>query len=57
MFDGDTVFALATGEGDAPDPAEATRIGVLAVEALERATVGAVRTATAAGGVPAARDV
>jgi L-aminopeptidase/D-esterase-like protein len=57
MFDGDTVFALATGEGDPPHPAEATRIGVLAVEALERATVGAVRAATAAGGVPAARDL
>ena len=57
MFDGDTVYALATGDGDAPDPAEATRVAVLAVEALERATVSAVRAATGAGGVPAARDL
>ena len=57
MFDGDTVFALATGDGPPPGPAETTRLAVLAVEAIERATVSAVRAATAAGGVPAARDL
>jgi L-aminopeptidase/D-esterase-like protein len=54
MFDGDTVFALATGAGEPPGPEELTRIGVLAVEAVERATVNAVRFATPAGGLPAA---
>jgi L-aminopeptidase/D-esterase-like protein len=54
MFDGDTIFALATGDGPPPPPEAETRIAVLAVEALERATLNAVRHATAAGGVPAA---
>jgi L-aminopeptidase/D-esterase-like protein len=54
MFDGDTVFALATGVGAPPGPAELSRLGVLAVEAVERATLSAVRHATPAGGLPAA---
>jgi L-aminopeptidase/D-esterase-like protein len=56
MFDGDTAFALATGPGDRPPPgpAELTRLAVLAVEAVERATLNAVRFATPAGGLPAA---
>jgi L-aminopeptidase/D-esterase-like protein len=57
MFDGDTVFALATGEGPPPGPAELSRLGVLAVEAVERATLNAVRFATALGGLPAARGL
>jgi L-aminopeptidase/D-esterase-like protein len=56
MHDGDTVFALATGDGGADrlDPVAVTRLAVLAVDAIERATVAAVRTATPAGGLPAA---
>jgi L-aminopeptidase/D-esterase-like protein len=58
MFDGDTVFALATGagapDGRGPGPEALTRLGVLAVEAVERATLNAVRFATPAGGLPAA---
>jgi L-aminopeptidase/D-esterase-like protein len=54
MFDGDTVFALATGDGPPPGPEALTRLGVLAVEAVERATLNAVRFATPAGGLPAA---
>jgi L-aminopeptidase/D-esterase-like protein len=54
MFDGDTVFALATGAGAPPGPAELSRLGVLAVEAVERATLSAARHATPAGGLPAA---
>jgi L-aminopeptidase/D-esterase-like protein len=54
MFDGDTVFALATGAGPPPGPAELSRLGVLAVEAVERASLNAVRLATALGGLPAA---
>ena len=54
MFDGDTVFALATGDGPRPGPEEVTRLAVLTVEAVERATLNAVRSATPAGGLPAA---
>jgi L-aminopeptidase/D-esterase-like protein len=53
--DGDTVFSLATGtwEGDA----DLTVIGGLAAEALSEAIVRAAVEATAAGGLPAARDL
>jgi L-aminopeptidase/D-esterase-like protein len=54
MFDGDTIFALATGEGPRPAPEEVSRLAVLAVDAVQRATLNAVRLATAAGGLPAA---
>jgi L-aminopeptidase/D-esterase-like protein len=54
MFDGDTVFALATGTGPAPAPEQITRLAVLAVDAVERATLNAVHRATPAGGLPAA---
>jgi L-aminopeptidase/D-esterase-like protein len=54
MFDGDTLFALATGSGAPPAPDELTRMGVLAVDAVERATLNAVRHATPLGGLPAA---
>lgn len=54
MHDGDTVFTLATGDGDRLDPIAVTRLAVLAVEAVERATLDAVRRATPAGGLPAA---
>jgi L-aminopeptidase/D-esterase-like protein len=54
MFDGDTAFALANGTGAPPAPDELTRLAVLAVEAVERATLNAVRRATPMGGLPAA---
>jgi L-aminopeptidase/D-esterase-like protein len=54
MFDGDTLFALSTGSGAPPAPDELTRLAVLAVEAVERATLNAVRHATPLGGLPAA---
>ncbi len=57
MFDGDTVFALATGKppkkGGGGDP---TVVGVAAAEVLAQAVVRAVRQAESLGGVPAARD-
>ena len=58
MHDGDTIFALATGahERSRLDPAELTRLAVFAVDAVERAVLGAVRHATAMGGLPAAGD-
>jgi L-aminopeptidase/D-esterase-like protein len=58
MFDGDTVFALATGRkprrGDGCDPSV---VGAAAVETLSRAVVRAVRAAESLGGVPAACDL
>ncbi len=58
MHDGDTIFALATGPGERPrlDPAAVTRLAVFAVDAVERATLAAVRHATPLGGLPAAGD-
>jgi L-aminopeptidase/D-esterase-like protein len=56
MHDGDTVFVMATGSGRAErlDSVAVTRLAVLAVDAVERATLDAVRSATPAGGLPAA---
>jgi L-aminopeptidase/D-esterase-like protein len=52
--DGDTVFALSTGQGP---PASATIVGALAAEVLAEAIVRAVVQAQALGGLPAARDL
>ena len=55
MFDGDAIFALATGESGTP--ADVTSLGVAATHVVARAIVRAVETATSLGGVPAARDL
>ncbi len=44
MHDGDTIFALAPGEGPKLDSRHLTHLGVLAVEAVERAVLDAVRS-------------
>lgn len=49
MFDGDTIFALATGE----IPANVSVIGAFAAEVVAQATRQAVRAATSLGGVRA----
>jgi len=49
MFDGDTIFALATGE----KTADVNVIGAYAAEVTARAIVNAVLHAKSAGGVPA----
>jgi L-aminopeptidase/D-esterase-like protein len=55
MFDGDTVFALATGSRQgAPDM---LAIGALAADAVAEAVVRAVRAAKAIPGYPAASDL
>jgi L-aminopeptidase/D-esterase-like protein len=58
MFDGDTVFALATGKepkrGKGCDPGV---VGAAGVETLAQAIVRAVRAAESLGGVPAACDL
>ena len=54
-FDGDTLFALATGTSGRG--ASLALLGTLAAEATARAAVHAVRHATALPGWPAARDL
>ena len=66
MFDGDTIFALATGERPLPSspgffgPPEATavsEIGRAAADCLSRAIIRAVLAAESLGGWPAFRDL
>jgi L-aminopeptidase/D-esterase-like protein len=54
MFDGDTIFALATGQGEA---ANINLIGAFAAEATALAVLEAVRQATSLAGVPALNDL
>ncbi len=53
-FDGDTVFALATGVREAPP---LVTLGAVAADVLATAIVRAVQAATMAAGIPAARDL
>ena len=48
MFDGDTIFALATGEVEA----DVTTVGTFAAEMMAQAIVRAARMAKSAGGLP-----
>jgi len=58
MFDGDTIFALATGKPSGKGGgADASVIGLAAAEVLAQAVVRAVLQAESLGGVPAARDL
>jgi L-aminopeptidase/D-esterase-like protein len=52
MFDGDTIFALATGQM----PADTNVVGALAADAVAGAVLAAIRAAETLGGLPAARD-
>lgn len=54
MFDGDTIFVLATGQKKGH---HVTLIGTLAAEAVAEAIVRGVRAAESVGGVPAAGDI
>ena len=53
MFDGDTLFALATGE----KRADVNAVGAFAAEVVAAAIVKGVQAAQAAGGLPAWRDL
>jgi L-aminopeptidase/D-esterase-like protein len=53
-FDGDTVFALATGQRTGPALAI---LGAIAADVLAQAIERSVLEATSAGGLPAARDL
>jgi L-aminopeptidase/D-esterase-like protein len=52
MLDGDTIFALATGQ----KKADVTIVGAYAAEVLAQAIVRAVNMAKPAGGLPAASE-
>jgi L-aminopeptidase/D-esterase-like protein len=53
--DGDTVFALATGQWN--EHGDVTLIGALAADVLAEAIVRAVKQATTVAGIPAERDL
>jgi L-aminopeptidase/D-esterase-like protein len=48
MLDGDTIFALATGQKDA----DVSLVGAFAAEAFAEACIRAVKAAGSAGGLP-----
>jgi L-aminopeptidase/D-esterase-like protein len=52
-FDGDTLFALSVGD----QPADVTRVGLAAAEAVARAIYRGVHAATSLPHLPAARDL
>ncbi len=56
MFDGDTIFALATGKPDRA-PGDVSVIGAVAAEVMAQAIVRAAMTATGLAGIPAAADL
>jgi L-aminopeptidase/D-esterase-like protein len=58
MFDGDTLFALATGSNNEPSmEADVNTVGAYAAEVVAEAIVRAVKTAEGVAGLPAWRDL
>ena len=57
MFDGDTIFAVATGKTTSTKPANVTLIGALAAEAMSQAIVRAIRAAKGIEGFPSSNDL
>lgn len=53
MYDGDTLFAMATGE----KPADVNVVGAFAAEVVAQAIVRAAKVAESAGGLPSWRDL
>jgi L-aminopeptidase/D-esterase-like protein len=53
MFDGDTLFALSTGN----KRADLSTVGALGADVVARAIVRAVKAAEALHGIPAHRDM
>jgi L-aminopeptidase/D-esterase-like protein len=56
-FDGDTVFALATGTGPPSPPAMLLRLGSAAADCLARAVMRALTMAEPLGGVQSWRQL
>jgi L-aminopeptidase/D-esterase-like protein len=54
LYDGDTMFGLATGTRPLESTGVLVSLAAATVLAVERAVVNAVRTATPLGGLPAA---
>jgi L-aminopeptidase/D-esterase-like protein len=58
MFDGDTLFALATGSNNGPSmEADVNTVGAYAAEVMAEAIVRAAKTAEGVAGLPAWRDL
>ena len=57
IFDGDTMFAVATGLRGSASAANLTLIGALAAEAVARAVIRAVRAAKGVHGIPAISEM
>ena len=58
MFDGDTLFALATGSNNEPSmEADVNTVGAYAAEVVAEAIVRAVKTAEGVAGLPAWQDL
>lgn len=57
MFDGDTIFAVATGKTTSTKPANVTLIGALAAEAMTQAIVRAIRAAKSLPNLPSSADL
>lgn len=57
MFDGDTIFAIATGQSQSTKSANVTLIGALAAEAMAQAVLRAIKAARGIAGLPAAADL
>jgi L-aminopeptidase/D-esterase-like protein len=57
MFDGDTIFALATGTAPENTTADVNVIGAFAAEVFAQAVVRAVLAARGAGGLPSASEL
>ena len=55
MRDGDTMFAMATGQG--PQTSDLTALGAASVEVTARAVLRAAETATGLGGVPSIGEI
>jgi len=53
MYDGDTVFAMSTGNIQA----DLSVVGFLAARAMERAVIAAVKNAVSLCGLPCYRDL
>lgn len=57
LYDGDTLFVLATGNSTGGPQADVSAVGAWAAEAVAEALARAARAAEGAGGVPAWRDL
>jgi L-aminopeptidase/D-esterase-like protein len=57
MFDGDTIFAVATGKSSSTKPANITLVGALAAEAMAQAVIRAIKAAHGIPNLPGAAEL